>query len=509
MLAVSSMSEKATPLPFPSTVVGRRAVVLIAYCVAAFFVFSSIVAFSVTKSTLQPALNLTDSESSLLTAVPVLTSAGLRVPVTLITRSAGGRGVGAVLSFITSLALFVSAAIFCWVTIVPSLYPLFVVLGLVIGCGSATINSGIIHCSWWWPIERQGFVAGAFLCSATIGSAIFGAFSSPMISGAGAAALFLLWGCTVLMAGVIIALFCPDPPYIQVCRQACAAGFSVEPLRLSERISNSALYKSISKHIIAPTDDHSRQVKQIDVKQHCTTKGQEVFPTRAFLDDLRRSVTSFHSWCMISVAAVTLGCYLALLVWVFPFFTGAFSIPPADAGLILFGYGIASSLSRIPTGLIIDRFSPWIVASVTITICIGGFVCLAASPSFGLSVFASMVCAVTTAASNTCCYKLVGQQCPDSTSGTIGWMETFGSLLGFVLPLIFSAIQGQSGSLRLGMIVPACLLALCYVPLYLSYRRPVRSTPLLSIPSSTAVVRAAKPTTTETSTPWEWPVIDL
>lgn len=466
--------EVPSPAPIDVKVAGSRLVVLVAYCAASFLIVSCIVAFGVSASTLQTRLGLTSSEASLLVSVPVLTSAGLRVPVTLATRSVGGRVVGVLLALVSAVGLAIVAALFQWVTITPSLYGVFVFAGLLIGAGSASINSGIIQCSWWWPVLSQGSVAGAFLCSATLGSAIFGAFATPMINGTGIASLYLLWTLAVVAGGLLLAALAHDPPYVQVARGYRRAGYVVTPLptKLPEFVTQSTFFKSQSTRAVA-RDAGKQTVSQKELKAACQVRGQEVFPTHSFLDDLRRSLTLASSWCIIFVSAVTLGCYLSYLVWVVTFFVNVFNTPPTDAGFILFGFGVASSLSRIPTGIIIDRASPWVTIVVLLLLGTGGFAVLAASTEFALSVAASIVVAVATSGANTCCYKLVVSQCPTSIAGTIGWMETVGSLVGFALPLLFAAIGGQLGNavgFRVAMSIPAGLMLLCPIPLFITYR---------------------------------------
>jgi nitrate/nitrite transporter NarK len=64
---------------------------------------------------------------------------------------------------------------------------------------------------------------------------------------------------------------------------------------------------------------------------------------------------------------------------------------------------------------------------------------------------------------------------PDSAAGTVGWMESFGNLVSFALPLIFGAIVAASSDqalgMRLGMILPVALLVLCGVAELVLYVR--------------------------------------
>ncbi len=389
---------------------------------------------------------------------------------------------GAALGLLTSIGLAIVAALFEWVQVLAPLYGVFVFAGLLIGFGSATINSGVIQCCWWWPVSKQGFVAGLFLCMATLGSAVFGAFAAPMIDGVGISSLMLLWSLTILAGSVLLLLFAADPPYVQVARAHRRAGGTIEPLpvKMPDALARCSLYRTLTRRCLLTQSELEKEkaavmLSQAALRGKASAFGQEVFPTQSFVNDLGRSLVSGHSWCMITMASITLGCYLGLLVWVVTFFVQVFQTPPQQAGFILFGYGISSSMARIPSGMLVDRINPLLFMSITLLCACAGFVCLVASTLFELSVAACVIIAISTAGANTCCYKLVVSQCPDSISGTIGWMETLGSLLGFVLPLAFGALGsipavGQALGLRIGMIIPCALILLAFIPLFLTYR---------------------------------------
>lgn len=445
---------------------GSRMLVLVSYCAAAFLIVSSVVSYGVCGAVLRDSLNLTETQASFITAVPVLASVGLRIPVTLVARMIGGRLVGAVLAGLSCTGLATTAALFQWVSpLDSSVYGVFVLAGLLIGCGSATINSGIVQCSSWWPIEHQGAVAGVFLCMATLGSAVFGAFAAPMIDATGVASLFLLWALCVFAGGVALLVFAFDPPAVQADRQ-----------RRREEAAAARSVVSSQCH----EEEQSQRVAGEEAAVACTSPPlllalPKEEKRRRFLQEWRKSVTSGHSWCLISIASVTLGCYLSVLVWIVTFFVQVFETSQEKAGFILFGFGVVSSAARVPAGLVIDRTSPWRFMAVTLVLGCAGFLCLMLSSLLVLSIAAAMVVAVATAGSNTCCYKLAMLQCPDSISGTIGLMETLGSLLGFALPLLFGAIAASpsltlSTSVRIGMIVPCVLMLLSLLPLFLTYR---------------------------------------
>jgi MFS family permease len=150
----------------PVTLVGRirgnREVVLVAMCVVQFFAASCVVVFGVLPGVVS-VLASSPVQASFLVASPVVTTVVLPVPVTFIARKFGGKTITVVLCVISAIALAIAAAVVLWAPLGPRLYPLFVVLGLGAGCGSVTFNSAIVQCSWWFPLQRQGTIAGLLL----------------------------------------------------------------------------------------------------------------------------------------------------------------------------------------------------------------------------------------------------------------------------------------------------------------------------------------------------------
>lgn len=92
------------------------------------------------------------------------------------------------------------------------------------------------------------------------------------------------------------------------------------------------------------------------------------------------------------------------------------------------------------------------------------FVIIGASNIFGLTVGATVVGGFGTSCLNVAAYKLLFLYCLKGSSGTIGWAESGGNVIAFALPLIYGAIvdsNNRASTLRLGMSIPAVILACC------------------------------------------------
>lgn len=481
------VSEVSIPaLAASSMVQGNRFVVLIVACFVGFVGTSGIIVYGVMAPSLITLLQISSVQSSMLSASPLLAAACLAVPVTLAARSIGSRVISASLCLVAGVSIFIASAVIHWASNLPSLYALFVILGLLTGFAPATVNSGIIQCSWWFPLHQQGTVAGIFLFAVSLGPAVVGSFAEPLISATSLSILLVVWGSLMFLAALLNFIFAHNPPYIQLLRSLHHKGHSVEPLPTiassTKRSSPPTIYAnpnaaissllSPPSHTPPPKPHLTRSVTQRQVAEVCRTQfGQQVFPAKAILGDLLRSLSRLDSWCVILMAAASLGALLGFIVWVPTFFVLGFGVSASTGGLILLGYGVAGAFGCAVIGIVADRINEWLCTFVCLVVACACFSCLAASPIFGLSVAACILGGFFVSAYNTCCYKLVVMYCPESTSGTIGWMETFGDLIAFALPLCFGAIEAAnttSGwiplSMRLGMIIPAAILALSTIP---------------------------------------------
>ena len=377
-------------------------------------------------------MNLSTIQQSLLASSPLLGVAFICIPATMLARSFGGRIIAFVCMLVTASCLFVCAAMFQWVKVTFELYPLFIVMGLLIGSGTACVNCGLIQ-MWWFQEKYQGSVVGVFLFATTMGPSVFGAFAEPFLNATSIQALLLFWGLNILVVGCVAFIFGHDPPYVQLIKFARGKNFVVEPL--------------------PPTKIEHFDISQDDIKAVANLSfQQDIFPERRIITDIRKSLTHLRSWCVILIADVTLGCYLGFIVWIPFFFLTVFSTDGVTAGLILMGYGISGSIGAAVAGPIIDFTNIWISTAVFLICSFLGFTCLAASTVYGLSIAGTIWTGFFILAANTACYKLVVIECPDSIAGCMVWMECFADFLAFALPLIFGAIFDAQVSLSLFLI---------------------------------------------------------
>ena len=362
---------------------------------------------------------------------------------------------------ISGSSILVIAGVLQWVPLaqLPSLYPLFVIMGLGVGFGLVNINSSVVQLSEWFPRKQNGTVLGVFLFSVSMGPAVFGAFADPAIETMTLPGFFLLWGLFFYIAGAIVLVLAHNPPYIQLSRR----------LRKGSNNKVESLPGTSSRNLVAaPT------ISQAEILTVCRLLGQDVLPMANVSLDLKKSLTRLTNWMVITVASLSLGCLLGTIVWIPTFFEGIFGTAPRISGFLVFGYGAASALGCGLGGILADRFNFWIVGFLFNALSMVSFVVVGVSTVFGVTVGAIICVGFFSAGANTSAYKLVFAVLTEGNAGTVGWMESGGNLMSFCIPLIFGAIVSGSSlasedSLRLGMAVPASFMLVCIVALIICY----------------------------------------
>ncbi len=151
----------------------------------------------------QQQLHLTESQTSLLVAIPVLLGSVLRVPLGVLTDRYGARRVFPLLmaaTVVPLLALSFHQEPFAWLT----------VMGLLLGLAGASFTVGTPFVNRWYPASRQGFALGIY--GMGMGGTVITALTAPAIAQHwGLAAPFRLTALLVVAAGIVFARFAEEP----------------------------------------------------------------------------------------------------------------------------------------------------------------------------------------------------------------------------------------------------------------------------------------------------------
>lgn len=153
--------------------------------------------------TFQDDLDLTDTKTLALTAVPVVLGSLLRIPVGALTDRLGGRIMFPVVLAFSALP----AAAFGFV----DGYAALIVVGFFLGVAGSSFAVGVPFVAGWYPKERQGFALGIYGMG-NIGTAI-AAFSAPaIVSAFGREALGIAAAILLLVTALVFYRLAENPP---------------------------------------------------------------------------------------------------------------------------------------------------------------------------------------------------------------------------------------------------------------------------------------------------------
>lgn len=178
-------------------------VVLLASTFAFAVCFAVWLMFGVIGIPIRQQLELDSTRFALLTAVPVLTGALLRVPLGIWTDRFGGRSVMVAVLTVSSVPVFlVSRAEAFWH---------FLLLGLALGLVGASFAVGTPYVARFFPPSRRGFAMGVF-GAGTVGAALNMFAAPPIVEAAGWRAVPQVYAAVLLVTAALFWLFsAPDP----------------------------------------------------------------------------------------------------------------------------------------------------------------------------------------------------------------------------------------------------------------------------------------------------------
>ncbi|GGF26170.1 MFS transporter [Halobacillus andaensis] len=136
-------------------------------------------------------IDLTNQQTALVTAVPVILGSILRVPLGYYTNKYGAR-------LMFSISFFILLFPVYYISMAASFIDL-IIGGLILGLGGATFSIGVTSLPKYYPSEKHGFVNGIY-GAGNIGTAIT-AFSAPVLAST------LGWETTVRVYLILLILF--------------------------------------------------------------------------------------------------------------------------------------------------------------------------------------------------------------------------------------------------------------------------------------------------------------
>lgn len=154
-------------------------------------------------SLFQKDLNLTNTQISILIAIPVLLGSVMRIPLGMLTDRYGGKKIFLILLVFTLLPTFVLG------TVVNS-YRDLVLWAFVLGMAGTSFAVGVPFVSKWFPPEKQGIALGVF--GMGNGGTAIASFFAPKIAQEGNWHQVFLWFSIPILILIILFLFAKDAP---------------------------------------------------------------------------------------------------------------------------------------------------------------------------------------------------------------------------------------------------------------------------------------------------------
>lgn len=185
---------------------GSPAVALTLATVAFAISFAAWSLLSPLSSGIQKMLRLSDFQTSVLIAVPVILGSILRLPLGIMTDQFGGRRMFTGLMLLTLPALLILSQ--------ATSYSMLLLGGLWLGLGGASFAVGVPFVSRHYPPQKQGFALGVY-GAGNIGTAL-AARAAPQITNTwGRPAVFYVFAALIVLMALIFWLLARDAPAAQ------------------------------------------------------------------------------------------------------------------------------------------------------------------------------------------------------------------------------------------------------------------------------------------------------
>ena len=349
--------------------------------------------FGVIGIPIKKALSLNATEFGLLTAMPVLTGSLIRVPLGIWTDKYGGRIVMATLMAITVPAI--------WLMSFATAYWHFLVIGLFVGLAGGSFSVGTPYVARWFPRHQQGFAMGIY------GAGNSGAAVNKFV----APAIVVAFGWTMV------------PTVYAAIMAATVVIFWL--------FSHSDPVHLTGGHV--KFTDQLKALKDPKVLKYC----------------------QFYS--------IVFGGYVALSLWMVQYYVGEFGLDIRTAALLAACFSLPGGVLRAVGGWMSDK---WGAHSVTWWVMWVSWVCLflLSYPQtdltittingpltfhLGLNVYAftalMFILGISFAFGKASVFKYISEDYPSNIGTISGIVGLAGGLGGFILPILFGALQDATG----------------------------------------------------------------
>ena len=377
----------------------------------AFFAgFAGVSAFGPIVANLKQSMELNPLLVGLLAASPALTGSLLRIPFGAMVDRVGGKKP---ILILLSLAVAGIAAITLLFTVFsppqPSHYPLFLMAGMLCGCGIAVFSVGIPTVSYWYPQKKQGTALAIYAGLGNMAPGMFAMALPFLVVSLGFAISYVLWLGMLLSLLIVFLVYMKDAPYFQ--------------------------YKEMGI--------------QIDEDALFIACGEELIPSGNVMESLKRAGSNWRTWILTMFYFVTFGGFIALTVWFPTYWREYFGTSLVLAGFLTALYSLSASILRVFGGFTSDRIGGEKTVFLSfVVVAVGAFLMIVASRSMAMAVSGVILLALGMGFANAAVFKLVPKYTPETVGGAAGIVGGLGAFGGFVIPPVmglFVKLSGASG----------------------------------------------------------------
>ncbi len=396
----------------------------------AFFAgFAGVSAFGPIVTKLKQSMALSPMLMGLLAASPALSGSLLRIPFGAVVDRMGGKRPILILLGLAVAGIAAITLLFRFFSPPqPEHYPMFLLGGILCGCGIAVFSVGIPTVSYWYPQNKQGAALAAYAGLGNMAPGMFAVTLPFLVVSLGFAISYVLWLGMLLCLLVAFFLYMKDAPYFQ--------------------------YKEMGI--------------EIDEDALFIACGEELIPSGKAMDSLKKAGSNWRTWILTTFYFVTFGGFIALTVW-FPTYWREYF----DASLVLAGsltalYSLSASVLRVFGGFASDRFGGERTVFFSFgVVTVGAILMIAAAGSMALAVAGELLLALGMGFANAAVFKLVPKYTPETVGGAAGIVGGLGAFGGFVIPPVmglFVRVSGTEGySLGFSVFLGLSLLSLALI----------------------------------------------
>ncbi|MFZ0610687.1 MAG: MFS transporter [Desulfobacterales bacterium] len=371
--------------------------------------FAGVSAFGPIVSKLKGSLGLSPLLMGLLAASPALTGSLLRIPFgAMVDRTGGKKPILVLLALAAAGIAGITLMFWIYPVPFPAQYPLFLLFGVLCGCGIAVFSVGIPTVSYWYPQKSQGSALAIYAGLGNLAPGMFALLLPFLVEALGFSVSYVLWFGVIFVLVIVVQVFMKDAPYFQYREM----GIDIDPDAL----------------LLA-----------------C---GEELVPSGTAMQSLRKAASDGRTWILTSLYFVSFGGFIALTVWLPTYWAEHFDLSLVSAGGLTALYSLSASLLRVLGGYTSDRLGGERVTLFSFIIMGIGALLMMLAGSSGMAITGEMILALGMGFANAAVFKLVPKYSPAAVGGAAGIVGGLGAFGGFVIPPsmgLFVKFNGSAG----------------------------------------------------------------